>query len=258
MPNLFVPAGRRFAVLAAAMLYSLTSSVSLLSAADSAVATVLNTAQALVDIQSVNATVVAGQPQGYINGATGEVYIAQHLTPVSYTRSGSGVIIDPTGLIVTNKHTVSGAGGLAVTLFNGQVAPVKDAHLVANTDLAFLRIEPPFALTSIPLGDSDKMTPGMSVYTIGHSDFLKGTLIGGKIMGIQWENQEGVNHATAIQMSFDMAKGDSGCPVLDGKVRLLGIVGASLVGSGGTTIAIPSYAIALAYKDFLKILGRKS
>ncbi len=228
-----------------------------LKAAENAVAKALETTQALVDIQSVNATVVAGQPQGYVNSATGEVYVAQHLTPVSYTRSGSGVIIDPTGIIVTNAHTVSGAGGLAVTLFNGQTAQVKDAHLVAGTDIALLRIEPPFPLISIPLGNSDKMAPGMRVYSIGHSDFLKGTLIGGRILGIQWEAQAGVNHATAIQMSFDMAKGDSGCPVLDGRGRLLGIVGASLGGSGGTTLAIPSYAISLGYEEFLKVLGKK-
>jgi S1-C subfamily serine protease len=239
-----------------AMLFLCPGFVPTLGAADSSVASVLKTTQALVDIQSVNATVVAGQPQGYVNGATGEVYISQRLMPVSYTRSGSGVIIDPAGIIVTNAHTVSGAGGLAVTLFNGQIAPVKEAHLVPGTDIAFLRIDPPFALASIPLGNSDEATTGMNVYTIGHSDFLKGTLIGGKIMGIQWENQAGVNHATAIQMNFDMAKGDSGCPILDGKGRLLGMVGASLTGSGGTTLAIPSYAIAVGYKDFRKVLDK--
>ncbi len=214
------------------------------------VSAVQDTAKALVDVMSVNTTVVSGQPQGYFDRATGEVYISQRLIPLSYTRSGSGFIVDPSGIIVTNAHTVAGAGGLAVTLFNGQNAPVTEAHLVAGTDIAFLRFDPTFPLATIPIADSDKAVAGMSVYTIGHSDFLKGSVIGGRIMGVQWDTQGGVPHATAIQMSFDMAKGDSGCPVLDGKGRLLGMVAASLVGSGGTTIAIPSFSIKTALEEF--------
>jgi len=128
---------------------------------------------------------------------------------------------------------------------------------VAGTAVPFLRFNPPFALVSIPIADSDKAVAGMSVYTIDHSDYLIGTLIGGRIMGVQWDAQAGAPHATAIQMSFDMAKGDSGSPVLDGKGRLLGMVAASLLGSGGTTIAIPSYAIKTALEEFRGPLPKK-
>lgn len=223
-----------------------------LQAADSAVSSVLETSKALVDIQSVNATVLSGKPHGFIDKATGQILITRKVRPVEYTRNGSGVIIDPRGIIVTNAHTVRNAGGLIVTLYNGTHASVKEAYLVPGTDLAFLSIDPPLALAAIRLADPDVVLPGASIYTIGHSHWLKGTVLGGKIVGIQREQKDGISHATALRLNLDMEKGDSGCPVLDAKGELLGIVGASLIGRGDATLAIPSNTIAAAYKEYLK------
>jgi len=228
-----------------------------LQAEDSPVSTVLETSKALVDIQSVNATVLSGKPQGFIDKATGQMLITRKVRPVEYTRNGSGVIIDPRGIIVTNAHTIRGAGGLAVTLFNGARAPVKEAYLVPGTDLAFLVIDPPFALSVVPLADPESVAKGAHVYTIGHSQWLKGTVLGGKLLGVQRETGAGVSRITALRLNFDMEKGDSGCPVLNAQGALLGIVGASLTGRGSATLAIPSNAIAAAYKDYLKQLQKK-
>lgn len=223
-----------------------------LLAADSAVSSVLETSKALVDIQSVNATVLGGKPQGFIDKATGQILVTRKVRPVSYTRSGSGVIIDSRGIIVTNAHIIRGAGGLAVTLFNGMRATVKEAHLVPGTDIAFLSIDPPFALSSVPLADPERVTKGMNIYTIGHSEWLKGTAMGGKVTGIRREKIDGVSRVVGLRLNFDMEKGDSGCPVLNARGELLGIVAAGTAGRGNITLAIPSNAIAAAYKDYLK------
>ena len=224
--------------------------VSCLQAEDSPVSTVLDTAQALVDIQSVNATVLSGKPQGFIDKATGQILITRKVRPVSYTRSGSGVIIDSRGIVVTNAHTIRGAGGLAVTLFNGTHASVKDVHLVPGTDIALLSIDPPFTLSSVPLADIDAVIVGTHVYSIGHSQLLKGTVLGGELTGVQREKIAGVSQVTALRLNFDMEKGDSGCPVLNAQGELLGIVGAGIIGAGNLTLAIPANAIAAAYKDY--------
>ena len=223
-----------------------------LYAEDSPVSTVLETSKALVDIQSVNATVLSGKPQGFIDKATGQILITRRVRPVGYTRSGSGVIIDPRGIVVTNAHTIRGAGGLAVTLFNGTRAPVKEAHLMPGTDIAFLLIDPPCTLSSVLLADADTASVGTNVYTIGHSEMLKGTVLGGKLTGFQREEIDGISQTSALRLNFDMEKGDSGCPVLNAKGELLGLVAAGVPGHGNLTFAISSNAIAAAYKKYFK------
>ena len=109
-----------------------------LYAGDSPLSSVLGTAKALVDVQSVNTTVMSGKSQGFFDEVTGQLFVTKKVRPLSYTRNGSGVIIDPRGIIVTNAHTIRGAGGLGVTLFDGTHATVKEASLVPGTDLAFL------------------------------------------------------------------------------------------------------------------------
>jgi S1-C subfamily serine protease len=211
----------------------------------------LQSSKALVDIQSVNATVVTGQPQGLIDKTTGQFVILRHFMPITYARSGSGIIIDPRGIIVTNAHTIRDAGGLAVTLFNGTRVDVKEAHLVPGTDIAFLRIEPPIALSFIAFADSDRVKAGTSVFSIGHSQWLNGTVLGGKIVAVQQVEHEGGTQATALELDFNMEEGDSGCPVLDSRGELLGMIGAKFSGISNAALAIPSNAIKLAYQEYL-------
>jgi len=230
--------------------------LALLHAADSEVGSVLKTAKAIVDIQSVNAAVVSGQPQGFFDKSTGQILVARKIRQVEYDRSGSGVIIDPRGIIVTNAHTIRGAGDLVISLFDGTRAPVREAYLVPGTDIAFLSVAPPFALESIPFADTETVAAGANVYSIGHSEWLKGAILGGKLLNVQKEMIAGVSHVTALELSFDMKKGDSGCPVLNDRGELLGIVGAGTPGPASVTFAIPSNAIADAYKEYLKTVGK--
>lgn len=203
-----------------------------------------------MDVQSVNAAVLGGKPQGFLDKLTGQILITRKVRPVGYTRNGSGVIIDPQGIIVTNAHTIRGAGGLAVTLFNGTHAPVKEAYLVPGNDIAFLSIDPPFALSSVSLADVDTASVGANVYSIGHSQWLKGTVLGGRLTGVRRKKINGVSQVVALRLNFDMEKGDSGCPVLNAQGKLLGIVGAGTIGRGNVTLAIPSNVIAAAYRDY--------
>lgn len=207
-------------------------------------------AKAVVTIQSVNATVLAGQPQGIFDKSTGRILILNKIRPVGYERSGSGVIIDPSGVIVTNAHTVTEAGGIAVTLFDGTRVFCKKVLVVPNTDIAFLAIDPPFALASISFAKPDKISEGASVYTIGHSEYIKGTLTGGRIIGIKREPINGAVRTSYLRVTFSVYKGDSGSPILDKKGDLLGIVAAGREGRDNATFAISSEVIELAYKTF--------
>ena len=127
-----------------------------------------------------------------------------------------------------------------------------------GTDLAFLLIDPPYALAWVPLADADHAVVGASVYTIGHSEWLKNTVLGGRLTSVLREEFSGENHVTALRLNFDMEKGDSGWPVLNSRGELLGIVEAGATGGqGDITIAIAANAIAIAYKAYLEKLDQK-
>lgn len=206
--------------------------------------------KAVVTVQSVNATVFSGKPQGLFDKSTGLFLILNKLMPVGYERSGNGVIIDSQGIVVTNSHIVKEASGIAVTLFDGTRVFCKQVFAVPNTDLAFLLIDPPFPLSSISFAKAEALSEGIDVYTIGHSEWIKGSLIGGKISGIKRELIDGTPHATYLRVTFSVYKGDSGSPILDQKGNLLGIICAGQEGRDNTTFALSSDVIELAYQTF--------
>ena len=228
-----------------------------LHAEESPLSKVLDSSNALVDVLSVNVTMFADTPQGFIDKSTGQAVVTRRMAPATYTRNGSGVVIDPRGIIVTNAHTVRDAGAMIVTFLNGMRASVNEVCMVTGTDLALLIIDPPFALSAVRLGDADVLSAGNSVYTVGHSEWLNGSVIGGRILGVQREGNSKTGSVTAIMLNFDMAQGDSGCPILNARGELMGIVSAGKPGRNAVTIAIPSNGIATAYKEYLRRKEKK-
>lgn len=223
---------------------------------DSPVTAVMEAAKALVDIQSVNATVLSGKPQGFLDKATGRILVSRPVRPVGYVRSGSGVIIDSRGIIVTNAHIVRGSGNITIAFYNGMRVPVKQARMVPEADLALLFVEPPFTLTAVPLADDRTLAAGANVYSVGHSQWISGTILGAKLKGVQRKTINGVSRVISLRLNFDMERGDSGCPVLNSRGELLGIIGAGSTGRGNITLAIPSNFIADAYKTCLEGLEK--
>ena len=69
---------------------------------------------------------------------------------------GSGFIIDPSGLIVTNYHVVEGAYEISVTLSDGTVMPGKLVHASRTADLAIVQVQADHKLTPVQWGDSDR------------------------------------------------------------------------------------------------------
>jgi serine protease Do len=83
--------------------------------------------------------------------------------------SGTGFILDKTGLIATNFHVVRGQKAIKVKLYGGEVYTVTGiAGIDPGRDLAVLKIQPTKALPTIRLGDSDQMSAGDQVITIGN------------------------------------------------------------------------------------------
>lgn len=223
-------------------------------AEDSPLNLVLGRSSAVVSLHSINATVFTNKPQGFFDKTHGVVYLVNRICPMAYERNGSGVIIDPKGVLVAAAHTVMGAGAVAITLFDGTQIPCKKILIVPNTDIAFLAFDPPFALSAVPFSDSKMIAVGESVYTFGNSQWIKGSLLGGKIVGIKQDLFDNVVRSTLLQVSFSVYRGDSGSPLFDRRGRLLGIVNAGQEGRENATFAISAEIVEWAYRKYVESL----
>lgn len=172
--------------------------------------------------------------------------------------TGSGVVIDRVGHIVTNAHVIQKARSLEVTLIDGSVWPAKLVSSLPDKDLALIRIEAPQErLQPIALGDSRDLAVGQTVYAIGNPFGFQQTLTRGVISSLDRRlmTPEGVNLEGLIQTDAAINPGNSGGPLLDREGRLIGINTAILSPSGGSVgvgFAIP---VATLEKHLPRMVG---
>lgn len=171
-----------------------------------------------------------------------------------YSRSGSGVIIDPRGIIVTNAHLVQNAAGISVELFNGDRLEGRLIRVLPESDLAFLSVKPILRLSSISLADSDRLVSGDEVYCMGRALNHNGVLMGGKIRAMLKTPARRVAQAELLQIhfGFHLYGGDSGSPILDRQGRLVGLVSAGRRSGDMATLAIASNVIREAFWNIPK------
>ncbi|HTW28399.1 MAG TPA: trypsin-like peptidase domain-containing protein [Acetobacteraceae bacterium] len=151
-------------------------------------------------------------------------------------QTGSGVIWDRAGDIVTNNHVIRGQSQFGLRLTTGQFAT---AHLVGtapNYDLAVLRIDRArMPLQPILVGSSKDLVVGQSVFAIGNPYGLDQTLSNGIISALHGRLQESnaVEIADMIQTDAPINPGNSGGPLIDSAGRMIGLNTAILSRSGG-------------------------
>ena len=219
-----------------------------------AVPEALDRSKALVSIQSVNAVGSAGDKTGVLSGAAVLFLNKNPARLVKYSRSGSGVIIDPRGIIVTNAHLVQNAAGISVKLFNGIRLEGRVIREIPGSDIAFLSIKPSFPLSYVPLANSDRLVPGARVYCIGHALNHSGSLFGGEVSVIMKQSAfRGFRTAfLQVRFGFHLYGGDSGSPILNRKGYLVGLVSGGRRSGDMATLAIASNVIRDAYWNIPK------
>lgn len=161
------------------------------------------------------------------------------VTIKSLTGAGAGCIIDPAGIIVTNKHVIGSSYMVNVSLADGNTynASILD---VDNDDLALLKINTNGQFPYIRIGDSSRIEVGQRVLAIGNPFGLERTLTTGIISRIDYD-------LNRIQTDAAINPGNSGGPLLNTRGELIGINQAILNPSGhssaGIGFAIPSNTI---------------
>ena len=160
--------------------------------------------------------------------------------------SGSGSILDQEGNILTNYHVIEGAQKLSVSFGGQKNYAAKVVGGDPDTDLAVIKLieSPREPLTTVALGDSDKLEVGQKVLAIGNPFGLDRTLTTGVISGLQRpiRARNGRLIEGAIQTDASINPGNSGGPLLDSHGRMIGINSQILSPSGtsaGVGFAVP-------------------
>jgi serine protease Do len=164
--------------------------------------------------------------------------------PRRATSLGSGFIIDPAGLIVTNNHVISDADEINVILQDDTTLKAEVVGKDAKTDIALLRVKTDKQLSAVPLGDSDQIRVGDWVLAIGNPFGLGGTVTAGILSAHHRDIQAGP-YDDFLQTDASINRGNSGGPMFNTNGEVIGINTAifSPMASGGSVgigFAIPS------------------
>ena len=175
--------------------------------------------------------------------------------------TGSGVIIDPSGLILTNRHVAGDATSVTVTLADGRQFPGKTVGVDTLTDFAFVKIE----ATDLPaatLGDSSGLQVGQLAIAIGDPlGQFPGSVTTGIVSGLDRTidvagelGGAGTTLRHLIQTDASINPGNSGGPLLDGDGKVVGIDTATSASAQGIGFALP---IDLAKPIITQVLAGK-
>ncbi|MGZ4821841.1 MAG: Do family serine endopeptidase [Terriglobales bacterium] len=171
---------------------------------------------------------------------------------------GSGVIVDPKGYIVTNRHVVDKADRIRVRFQDDpQGSPGHDAKVIGTdqeTDLAVIKVEMPKSLPYAKLGNSESMQVGEWVLAIGSPFGLNATVTAGIISYIGRNIVPNRQFQSFIQTDAAINPGNSGGPLVNMDAQVIGINTAIITGGEGyegVGFALPSNTVAQVYNQLI-------
>lgn len=130
---------------------------------------------------------------------------------------GTGCIIEQDGTILTSAHILEDGKDIIITMYNGEDYKAEIIKKFGeNKDIALLKINVPYKLKTVKLGDSQKVRVGDSVLAIGNPFGFNGTLTKGIVSRIDYSNDR-------IQTDAAINPGSSGGPLLNTHGEIIGI-----------------------------------
>ncbi|MES1172182.1 MAG: trypsin-like peptidase domain-containing protein [Bacteroidota bacterium] len=172
--------------------------------------------------------------------------------------TGSGVVLDGAGNIVTNRHVVSRASKVSVTLPDGRELSAKVVGADSQTDVAVVRLDkPPAGLVAARLGDSDKLDVGEWVLAVGSPLGLDQTVTAGIVSGKgrvgRHVQMSGERVRRYIQTDAKINPGNSGGPLVNLSAEVVGINTLINTGPGGAYgFAIPINQVRRVAETLIK------
>ena len=147
--------------------------------------------------------------------------------------AATGIVLTPSGLVLTNNHVVDGATAISATdVGNGQTYTATVVGYDRSHDMAVIQLNGASGLKTAQLGDSSKVTVGQSVVAIGNAGGAGGTpsAAGGQIVALNQQITAGDQGSSnteqltgLVQTNADIQPGDSGGPLVNSAGQVIGI-----------------------------------
>lgn len=167
---------------------------------------------------------------------------------------GSGLIIDPNGIVVTNAHVIEGASRIQVTMLDGRELEANVLGSDRDADLAVLKVDAR-GLPAIPLGQSTDLMIGETVIAIGNPFGLSHTVTTGVLSarGRTVPSERGERLFTDfLQTDTSINPGNSGGPLVNILGEVIGVNTAIISGASGIGFAIPADRARRVVGDLLR------
>ena len=166
---------------------------------------------------------------------------------------GSGFVIDPEGIVVTNNHVIADADEISVVFNDGSKLKAELIGKDPKTDLAVLRVKPDKPLKAVKFGNSEKLRLGEWVIAIGNPFSLGGSVTAGIVSARNRDINSGP-YDNYIQTDAAINRGNSGGPLFNLNGEVVGVNTAIISPSGGSIgigFAVPA-TTAVAVIDQLR------
>lgn len=226
-----------------------------------------NTSVSSNDVPTPNRSTGAGN-----SGALNSQQVAEKVdpgvvditAPIAYsggtTSEGTGIVISPDGLVLTNNHVINGSSSVRATLvISGKTYAARVVGYDVTADVALLQLEGASGLKTVSVGDSAHLVPGTNVLAIGNADGQGGepTVAPGVINGLnstvtaadQYTGTTETLHGM-LKTSADIISGDSGGPLANAAGQ---VVGMDTAGNGDSTTSTATTGYAIPINKALSI-----
>lgn len=168
--------------------------------------------------------------------------------------AGSGVVVSPDGLILTNNHVVAGADAIRVTLPDARSFRARVLGRDADTDLAVLRGETAETLPAARLGDSKAVRAGQIAIAIGNPLGFESTVTAGIVsaVGRSLRGEGGRLISDIIQTDAALNPGNSGGALVSSRAEVIGINTATILGAQGICFSVAANTALLVLTQILQ------
>src|SRR5215218_6761239 len=168
--------------------------------------------------------------------------------------TGSGVVISPDGLVLTNAHVVNGARAIRLTDTEGRTTEARLLGIDPDTDLALLRADAARSLPAAKLGNSKQLRRGQLAIAIGNPLGFESTVTAGVIsaLGRSLRAATGRMIEDVIQTDAALNPGNSGGPLVSSRGEVIGINTAVIMGAQGICFAVASNTAQFVLSEIIR------